>query len=341
MPELELAYRRLLLAYPRFYRRERGLEILTTLMDAAEPGQTRPSRSEAMHLLLIGLRYRLVPPGWIGAIAAGLVTLWVALVFSGAGALAVFAAQRPEAPRLAALADELAGQPAASTMDASGYRAAEMAYLSRTSGVLSTFGAEGWIGPLPVPDEQQHGYDHLTNAPATVAAAFQRLRGDGWTMGALTTGGVFWAERDGAMIRVAAGYDPAAMSISWFPEEPPGLWAGAIAGFVIGGLLAWAGMTWLAHRLARTSPGTRRRMLLLGLPALIACAVNSFDSVMSVIPLDSGSVLLGTDLMYPLGNQIMNPPASVIIGITLFGVLVVLREAATGNRLQPRPAIDS
>lgn len=74
MPELERSYRRLLCAYPRFYRRERGLEILTTLLDAAEPGQVRPSPSEAMSLLWIGLRYRFVPPTRIGRLAAGLVT---------------------------------------------------------------------------------------------------------------------------------------------------------------------------------------------------------------------------------------------------------------------------
>lgn len=42
--------RRLHSAYPGFYRRERGREILTTLLDAAEPGQVRPSRGEAVYL---------------------------------------------------------------------------------------------------------------------------------------------------------------------------------------------------------------------------------------------------------------------------------------------------
>ncbi|BCY15455.1 hypothetical protein [Actinoplanes sp. L3-i22] len=343
MPELELSYRRLLLAYPRSYRRERGLEILTTLMDAAEPGQTRPSRDEARWLLLAGLRYRFVPPGRIAGLAAALVTLWVALVLGGAGTAAVFAAQRPAAPALGALSDELAGQPAANSSDASGLSPGTMAYRTVVAGGdLQTFGAEGWTGRLPVPDEQSRGYDRVPDVAAVVNAAYQRLQRDGWTMGTLLPGsdnaadGVFWAERDGALIRVAGTYDRTGVNLSWYPVEPPGLLLGAITGFLAGGLLAWSAMTWLTRRIARTAPATRRRLLLLGLPALIACAVNSLDCVASMVPgPGTASVLLGSDLMYPLGNQLANPLAPAIIGLTLFGVLLLLGEAAKVDRLRP------
>jgi hypothetical protein len=343
MPELEISYRRLLWAYPRFYRRERGLEILTTLMDAAGPGQTRPSRDEARWLLLTGLRYRLVPPGRIAGVVAGLVTLWIALVLGGAGALVVFAAQRPDVPALGALSDELAGQPAANSTDMSGLAPATLGYAAVVGGGdPQTLGAEGWAGALPVPEEQGRGYDRVPDVAAVVQAAYQRLQRDGWTMGALLPGsdnaadGVFWAERDGALIRVAGTYDATGVNISWYPVEPPGLRLGAIAGFLIGVLLAWPGMTWLAHRIDRTAPATRRRLLLLGLPALIACAVNSVDCVASVLP-DPGpaSVLLGSDLMYPLANQLANPLAPAIVGLTLLGVLLLLGEAAKVDRLRP------
>jgi hypothetical protein len=36
------AYRRLMWAYPRWYRRERGAELVTTLLDDAAPGQRWP-----------------------------------------------------------------------------------------------------------------------------------------------------------------------------------------------------------------------------------------------------------------------------------------------------------
>lgn len=55
---LERRYRRLLLAYPAAYRRERGAEILDTLLESAAPGQRRPGAREVAALLLGGLRVR-------------------------------------------------------------------------------------------------------------------------------------------------------------------------------------------------------------------------------------------------------------------------------------------
>ncbi|GAA0910621.1 hypothetical protein [Virgisporangium aurantiacum] len=44
--------------YPRRYREDRGAELVGTLLDCAEPGQTRPSRREARALVFEGLRMR-------------------------------------------------------------------------------------------------------------------------------------------------------------------------------------------------------------------------------------------------------------------------------------------
>ena len=59
-PEQRLAarYWQLLDYYPRRYREERGAELVGTLLDCAEPGQTRPSRREARALVFEGLRMR-------------------------------------------------------------------------------------------------------------------------------------------------------------------------------------------------------------------------------------------------------------------------------------------
>jgi len=56
--QLERRYQRLLLAYPRRYRRARGGELLTTLLDAAPAGRRRPTWAEA-DLLAGGMRCRL------------------------------------------------------------------------------------------------------------------------------------------------------------------------------------------------------------------------------------------------------------------------------------------
>lgn len=55
---LELAYRRLLLAYPAGYREERGEELLSTLLAAAPPGRRRPTIAEAVDLVYHGIRTR-------------------------------------------------------------------------------------------------------------------------------------------------------------------------------------------------------------------------------------------------------------------------------------------
>jgi hypothetical protein len=75
---LERRYRRLLFAYPRAYRNHRAAEMVTTLLEMAEAGRGRPSRGQALHLVLCGLRQRFrLPSGrplaWAGALLAALV----------------------------------------------------------------------------------------------------------------------------------------------------------------------------------------------------------------------------------------------------------------------------
>ncbi|MHB1717675.1 MAG: hypothetical protein ACYCV5_10165, partial [Acidimicrobiales bacterium] len=95
MSDLESAYRRLLRVYPRWYREQRGEEILSTLLDAARPAQRRPSAGEAVGLVVHGAATRVgVGPdgslaGVLGAgaspmLVAGGVLASVALVLGGA-----------------------------------------------------------------------------------------------------------------------------------------------------------------------------------------------------------------------------------------------------------------
>jgi hypothetical protein len=66
-------YRRLLLCYPRQYRRARGEEIVATLLDLAGPDRVRPTVREAGNLVRHGLRCRLGRPD------SRTVVLWAAL----------------------------------------------------------------------------------------------------------------------------------------------------------------------------------------------------------------------------------------------------------------------
>jgi hypothetical protein len=55
---LERRYRCLLLAYPMEFRRDRGEEVVSTLLDAANRGQTAPSLVETCDLVYNGIRTR-------------------------------------------------------------------------------------------------------------------------------------------------------------------------------------------------------------------------------------------------------------------------------------------
>ncbi|MBM2620540.1 hypothetical protein JIG36_34070 [Actinoplanes sp. LDG1-06] len=80
-------YRRLLLAYSRRYRRAHGTEMITTMLEMAGPGRSRPSAGESWHLVVSGVRQRFrLPSGRpFAVIAAGLVTLVLGLFGAAAG----------------------------------------------------------------------------------------------------------------------------------------------------------------------------------------------------------------------------------------------------------------
>ena len=65
-------YRHWLLAYPRTYRRERGPEILATLLDAAGPSRSRPPAREAALLLRHGIGRRVAEFGRRAFVVAAL-----------------------------------------------------------------------------------------------------------------------------------------------------------------------------------------------------------------------------------------------------------------------------
>jgi hypothetical protein len=58
MSPLERRCRSLLRAYPRWYRRQRGDEMLATLLESSQPGQRWPSARDTRALIIGGLRVR-------------------------------------------------------------------------------------------------------------------------------------------------------------------------------------------------------------------------------------------------------------------------------------------
>jgi len=83
---LERRYRRLLVWYPRAFRRENGQEILDVLMACARPGQSRPGPAASADLITSGLWMRLRPrlPRSAPAVRAA-----VRLMYAGAAVTAL------------------------------------------------------------------------------------------------------------------------------------------------------------------------------------------------------------------------------------------------------------
>ncbi|MEU8077798.1 hypothetical protein AB0B31_20370 [Catellatospora citrea] len=335
--QLERSYRRLLWAYPRFYRRERGLEILTTLLDAAKPGQVRATRSDAAHLIVSGLRFRLVPPGWAAKIAAGVATLWFAVVVGSVGAFIAWESSAGplavDNPKLAALADGLVGRPPELVSFDSG-EPLDFAHGYTSTGLFWNLGGEALPGGKPVPSGQHRAYPKIHVPGGVMKGAYPRLQADGWQVGPVTkspycTCVVFWATRDGLLLRMEESRTldlRSVVNVEFFPVEPEGVTAAAVAGFAVALLAAWPVMTSLAHRCARVSNRDRLLLLLFGLPALLACFANTLDNVLSAVP-DTNGVLLAADLLYPLANQTANPVAATLITVGFAGCVAVVGRA--------------
>ncbi|GAA0575837.1 hypothetical protein GCM10010172_70710 [Paractinoplanes ferrugineus] len=289
---LERRYRRLLLAYPGRYRRVHGAEMVTTLMDMADAGQSRPFAAEAWHLFLGGLRQRFrVPSGRPLVLVAAVLTT---LIGGGFGAAAgSWTAERtftalPGDAAVAALTRQAAG---GGGDDFSTDRSASPWF---TEMVLGAVDSPGW----------------------TAQDAERRLAADGWRVGATrnlagavysssTSDGrvervearsaAFDATRDGLLMQVtghvSAGHGT--VSIMLWPADTGALKPLTVAGLLLGLLGGWMVAAAGAYRM-RESPGGRRRIaaLLAGLAvaALATPAFAFYINVMRVLEA-SGSVV--------------------------------------------------
>jgi hypothetical protein len=177
-------YRRLLLAYPRAYRRSRGDELLGALLDAAPPGRTRPTSREAADLIRHGLRARLGRPASRTVVAWAVLAAVISGVFTAAFATrAAWETARPlprTAETRAMLAEILPRQEFAGVEDAPAMFVIYGQPLSWNAANELLFGDGG--------EYAQSGIGGVVNgAPAnppqeTVELVQHNLRARGWTV---------------------------------------------------------------------------------------------------------------------------------------------------------------
>ncbi len=257
-------YRLLLLTYPRSYRRQRGEEIVTTLMDAAPTGRARPTRTEVVDLLLGGFRHRFRVRGAGGLLVAGCGAL-IAMV--ALGAFGGFLGWQTAPP--------LPGNDEATRMLQPALPAGAAPVAQRWDWVFDNtpkYTADArWVYWVTGTDEYEHGQvffdvphrDDARSGAAVVGEAERRMRAAGWSVvsrqddpdrpSSVVARGGWRAEiaitspiyRDDRVMRVAI---TRAVPGAVVPLTTFGLLAGALLGWLLAG-----GLT------GRSRPGDRGR----------------------------------------------------------------------------------
>ncbi len=257
--QIARAYRRLLWAFPRWYRRERGAELLTTLLDDARPGQRRPDWLDVFDLARSGLRARLRPPRRVYAYLATVIgALYLAIV--GAAA-AVHLSPYPGPPTEA--------QAIATAVAATGVTPRDLpGPVVRCDAGCPPWEKQDadWVvaydSPPEDPDWVSVHYDPpWEDAAAMVARARERLGSTGWQVSRLSveSSGVthFTATRGHLSLSVISLVPPAhyrstsvELSMTKTVSATTEL---AFAGGILAGLATgWPMSVWLLQKLRRT-----------------------------------------------------------------------------------------
>jgi hypothetical protein len=293
-PRLERRYRRLLLAHSGRYRRRHGTEIVTTLMEMAGSGRSRPSAGEAWHLIASGLRQRFRLPGRpLVLVTAALVTVVTTVFGAAVGSWAGERTFAPLPPRAAAQRLIIAAVPDNDpTQELSPFR-------------MSVAGNADWYSLSGVPTGRHPGA-----GPAQIAAAVRdRITAAGWRVTSFVVqpayphpenaeAGVNFdaayleATRDGLLVHGRVGYqyhngqlELSGFSASLFAQRTTAYLPLTIAGGVVGLIVGWLLVASLSYRV-RSLPASRRRAtsLLTG-AALVAATPPVFAVVRQAVVL--------------------------------------------------------
>jgi hypothetical protein len=270
---LRRAYRRLLLAYPRWHRRERGAELLTTLLDDAAPGRRRPTFAEAADLIRAGLRARVTPPRGFGRVLALVVAVYAALAGAAVAALLTgYPGPPSEAQALTAATAAVPVQPRNVPGPA----------------VECDLICPGWdrtddvVAVQAPPDRTDRTIVYLDvprqDAPAVAARARDRLVASGWRVGPMRvqSDGLqqFDASKAGLNLNLLTGVD-APITILVTKRFSTTATVVILAGFGGGLLAGWLTTVWALQRFRRHAPLRRVGIAAAIVPFLVLAPLMS------------------------------------------------------------------
>ncbi|GIM95450.1 hypothetical protein [Paractinoplanes toevensis] len=292
-------YRRWLLAYPRTYRHERGPEILATLLDAADPGRSRPAAREAALLLRHGLGRRLAEFGRRAFVIAAFAAVLGGLSGIALGSWLAWRDVDPMAPdktTAIGLAPTVLPVPFDDHVDQFGRRTFWNPYSNNTlhGGTGVRVGRTSVTGMMPP----------QTSVEQVAAAVTRQMRAHGWQdvhtsvqhhgpQTALAAFAEVTGVRTGYLAAVQitqAESNPSALNLDLMWAEPPGhlrdTIGGGLAGILFGALFG----LYTAKRMRRFEPGRQRAYSRLCIGALLMLA----PACLGNIPTSTGSLLANT-----------------------------------------------
>ncbi|MFJ8578888.1 hypothetical protein [Micromonospora sp. NPDC093277] len=343
-------YRWLLLAYPRAYRRERGEEILSLLLDTAPAGRTRPTAREAFDLIRGGLRCRLGRPAStsIGAWAA-LTALICGLFTASLAARIAWETSRPQPDRaeIAAvfaeafpghqLDDDIMTAPALFVFynNPLTWRSLEPVLFGDGGEYQEGMAVASAAGPAPMPEAE------------TLATAQQRLRAAGWQVYEPTievldicatscdpasqpVETTLVARRGDTAFRATfhdSSYN-SYLGLEMQRTTPPAVLPAAVLAGLAGGVLTWLVFAWASRR----TEGRR------GVAALLAIALFLWwaPALLSTASLFSHHLGEPHPAWHPLWEWLGQPTCSLLFLVGAACTLALLVVALVPRRdLQP------
>ncbi|MEV6844986.1 hypothetical protein [Actinoplanes sp. NPDC051411] len=353
-PRLERHYRRLLLAHSGRYRRDHGTEIVTTLMEMAEPGRSRPSAGETWHLIASGLRQRFrLPQRPLVLLTAVLVAAATAVLGAAGGS---WAGERT-----------FTSLPSQATVQRLLTAAVPDADPSRNLPPfrMSVAGNADRYSIFATPATRHPGAD-----PARIATAVRdRITAAGWTVTSFTvippayedlknsdagtefTAADFRADHDGLILRGSVFYDydggqfyPSGLSASLFAQRAAAYLPLTIAGGILGLGAGWLLVAALAYRLRSMPTGRRRTASVLTGAALVMAGPPVFAIARQAVVLaihfhDTRFAVFTLHSVVREGSSVDGPPRWLIPACTIaaaaFGALAT---AVCLSRDAPAPA---
>jgi hypothetical protein len=271
-------YRRLLWAYPGWYRRVHGGDMLTALLDAAAAGR----RGEGWRLVLDGLRCRLRVRGLVAALLAGFLSLGGAGAFAAAAGWIAWQAAASPWPTVAQATAAagpvlLAGAPVTVTRydDVMGGSASAVDHV-----LEPVLGVPEWE-----PGGVRFGYlrPPAADPAASRAAVRSRLENAGWRTSVIRDRVI--GERAGLRITVStAGRDTLSEDyvVAVYPTPPVVAYRLGAAAALVGALVGWLVAASLVAGHRRRIPAARAGSTVFATAGAVALLPAALLSLLAV-----------------------------------------------------------